>query len=156
VEIVEVAVEETFALRGLVLRQDRRDLPLRMAEDGVPGAFHLAALGAGRQVVAVATLAPAEPSFPLPRPCYRLRQMAVHPERQGQGVGSALLLAALERLRARGAAAVWAEARDTSVPFYRAHGLRIAPGRRHRVGTVAYTDVFLPLTAAPPSDAGRA
>jgi GNAT superfamily N-acetyltransferase len=149
VEIAEVPVEETFGLRERVLRHDRRDLPLRMPEDEIPGVFHLAALDAARQVVAVATFAPSAPRFPLPRPCYRLRQMAVHPDRQGQGIGSALLVSSFDRLRARGAAAMWAEARDSSVVFYEAHGMRVAPGRQHRIGSVAYTDMFLVLDAPP-------
>ncbi len=148
-EIAEVPVEVTFALRERVLRGDRRDLPLRMPEDDLPGTFHVAVLDGDGRAVAVATFAPSAPGFPLPRPCYRLRQMAVGPERQGQGVGSALLTASLDRLRARGAAAVWAEARDSSLAFYRAHGMRAAPGRRHRTGTVAYTDVLLVLDAPP-------
>lgn len=124
VRVEEVPVEATFDLRRLVLRDGRPDAEVRFAEDGVEGSFHLAAVEEETGVVVgVVTLFP-EASRHRPsavRP-WRLRGMAVAPDRQGQGVGSALLEAAVTRLRSRGADALWANGRDTALGFYRRHG----------------------------------
>jgi hypothetical protein len=40
---------------------------------------------------------------------------------------------------------MWAEARDSSLGFYLAHGMQPVPGRHHCVAGVAYSDVVLPL-----------
>jgi GNAT superfamily N-acetyltransferase len=144
-QVVEVPVEATFELRRQLLRSDRPDLGLWMPEDQLDGTFHLAVPDTGGSIVGVTTVTPAEPEFELPRPCYRLRQMAVRPDWQRHGVGSVLLVAARVRAHERGAAALWAESRDSSLGFYRSHGMEPIPGRHHRVGTVTYTDVAVEL-----------
>ncbi len=144
-EVAEVPVEATFALRKQLLRSDRADLGLRMPDDDLPGAFHLAVFDGTGEAVGVATCTPSNPEFDARQPAYRLRQMAVHPDYQGQRVGSALFAAALSRLRAQRVATLWAESRDTSLGFYTAHGMRAVPERHHTVRGVAYTDVVLDL-----------
>lgn len=57
--------------------------------------------------------------------------MAVTPIHQGSGAGSALFVEAVERVRSRGAATLWAESRDTSLGFYVGHGMRAVSQRRH-------------------------
>jgi ElaA protein len=49
--------------------------------------------------------------------------MAVAEDRQGAGLGAAVLAAGVERCRAEGVAVLWANARLTAVPWYEAHGL---------------------------------
>lgn len=144
---MEVAVEATFALRELLLRADRRDLPVRMAEDDMAGAFHLAVLHQG-EAVGVVSVCPAEPEFPAASHAYRLRQMAVRPDLQGHGVGAALFAGVVDVLRGRGrAGTLWAESRDTSLGFYLAQGMRIVPDSQHTVGVVGYTNVVTEIYA---------
>ena len=124
VSVEQVPVEVTYGLRRLVLRDGRPDADVRFAEDAVDGSFHLAAFDDEvGDVVGVVTLLPeASPHRPSAATPWRLRGMAVHPSRQGQGVGSRLLAAAYDRLRARGADALWANGRDTALGFYERHG----------------------------------
>ncbi|GAA1489377.1 GNAT family N-acetyltransferase [Brachybacterium sacelli] len=141
---VETAVTETFALRRRLLRADRTDLDLLMADDAVEGTFHLAVLDR-RSAVGVVTVVPSAPEFDAASPAWRLRQMAVDPALQGTGIGSALFDAVVDRLRRRRAATLWAESRDSSLAFYLGRGMAIVPGREHTAGGVSYTDVALRL-----------
>ncbi|WP_344097453.1 GNAT family N-acetyltransferase [Microbacterium deminutum] len=143
--VVEVSAAQTYPLRQELLREDRTDLDLHIPDDDTPGAFHLAVKDDADRIVGVATVVPATPEFPAAIPAWRLRQMAVTPRQQGAGIGTALLGAALSRVRALGGATLWAEARDSSLGFYLAHGMQPVPGRHHRVAGVAYSDVVLSL-----------
>ena len=145
--VAEVPVTETYPLRRGLLRGDRPDLDLHLPDDDIPGAFHLAARDDAGAIVGVASVMPGAPEFAAPLPSWRLRQMAVAADAQGSGAGTALFEAVLTRLRVRDAASLWAESRDSSLGFYLARGMRVVPGRRHTVGTVAYTDVVLALPA---------
>lgn len=71
--------------------------------------------------------------FVHPEPCpwllgaqggWRLRQMATAPDRRGQGVGAAVLDAAVEYTRGRGAPLLWCHAREQAVRFYARNGFR--------------------------------
>ena len=142
---IEVSVEATFALRQQLLRTDRPDLPLRMVDDDVAGTFHLAVLDDDGDPVGVITLTPSAPDFDARTPAYRLRQMAVAPDRQGEGIGGLLFSAGVTRLRAQ----EWrpcGPSPATRLGFYLAHGMRVVLGRQHAVGDVAYTDVAMDLT----------
>jgi GNAT superfamily N-acetyltransferase len=143
--VVEVSAAQTYPLRQELLRADRTDLDLHMRDDDTPGAFHLAVKDDADRIVGVATVIPATPEFPAANPAWRLRQMAVTPGHQGAGIGTALFEAALTRVRSLGGATMWAEARDSSLGFYLAHGMQPVPGRHHCVAGVAYSDVVLPL-----------
>lgn len=140
-----MTLEATFPLRRRVLRSDRVDLDLRMPDDAVDGAFHVAVLGADGEAVGVATAMPADPPFDAEPPAWRIRQMAVDPAVQGTGIGAALFDAVVQRIREQGGAAVWAESRATSVGFYLARGMSVVSGREHRAGGVDYTDVVMRL-----------
>ena len=142
---MEVSAAQTYPLRQELLREDRADLDLHMRDDDTPGAFHLAVTDATHRIVGVATVIPATPEFAAAHPAWRIRQMAVTPGQQGAGIGTALLEAALTRVRALGGATMWAEARDSSLGFYLARGMQPVPGRHHSMAGVAYTDVVLPL-----------
>jgi predicted N-acetyltransferase YhbS len=117
-----------------------------MPDDDVAGAFHLAVLDEAHQPVGVITLTPSDPPFDAPTPAYRLRQMAVEPNRQSEGVGALLFAAAIARLRAEAVATLWAESRHASLPFYLAQGMQVVPNRAHSVGGVGYTDVMMDLS----------
>jgi GNAT superfamily N-acetyltransferase len=147
--VSEVSVEQTYPLRRELLRRDRSDLGLHMPDDDRPGAFHLAVSSDAGCVVGVASVMPAVPEFPADPPAWRIRQMAVAMDRQGVGIGTALFEAALAGVRSRGAATVWAEARESSIDFYLARGMSRVPGRHHSVAGVVYSDVVLRLGADP-------
>jgi GNAT superfamily N-acetyltransferase len=124
VAVVEVAVATTYSLRRSVLRADDPAADVAFAQDGRPGAWHLAALD-GDEVVGVLSTAPAGTPWRPERPAAQLRGMAVAFDRQGTGIGSALLDAACTRLRGEGVAVVWANARDTALAFYEHHGFTV-------------------------------
>jgi GNAT superfamily N-acetyltransferase len=147
--VTEVSAEQTYPLRRELLRRDRADLGLHMPDDDVPGAFHLAVWSDRGSVVGVASVMPAVPEFPAAVPAWRIRQMAVSTDCQGAGIGTALFEAAVAVVRSRGAATLWAEARDSSLDFYLARGMSRVPGRHHSVAGVAYSDVMLRLDADP-------
>lgn len=152
--IVEVPVARTYPLRRELLRRDRSDLDLRLPDDDVPGAFHLATVDDTGATVGVVSAMPEVPEFAAAPTAWRLRQMAVATMSQGRGAGSALFHGVLERVRTAGAGCLWAESRDTSLGFYLARGMLTVPGRRHVVAGVAYTDVVLALRSTAGSTAG--
>jgi GNAT superfamily N-acetyltransferase len=123
-EVAEVDAAATYDLRRAVLREGRPDAEVRLPEDELAGAFHLAAVDGGA-VVGVCTWAP----VPTPRRpgavAWRLRGMAVDPGRQGGGVGGLLLAAAVDRLSAAGAEVLWADGRDAALAFYERHGWQV-------------------------------
>lgn len=93
--------------------------------DDLPDAVHLGARDDDGTVIGTC--------FVHPEPClwrpdlpgaWRLMQMATAPERRGQGVGAAVLNAAVDYARGQGAPALWCNARQTAVPFYARHGFR--------------------------------
>jgi predicted N-acetyltransferase YhbS len=65
--------------------------------------------------------------------------MAVEPMLQRRGIGSAVLTEAIRRLKSTGAVLLWANARDTALPFYERFGF----------ATVERSDVVPPATGRP-------
>ncbi len=126
VEIRVVPSAATRDLRALVLR------PGRPAEDSIypgdddPATVHLAAFR-DRGVVGIASLY-AEDRAGGPPGGRRLRGMATHPSARAQGVGQALLEAALEIANSTGAAEVWCNARSSAAGFYRQAGFEETGG----------------------------
>jgi carboxymethylenebutenolidase len=114
---VEVQLEATFDLRRRVLRAHAPDVPVANAEDGVPGAFHLAIVDDDEVVVAVGSFSPSGGG------AVRLRGMAVEPSRRSQGLGGLLLERAVDRLTGAGdVTLLWANARVPALAFYERHG----------------------------------
>ena len=121
-QVIEVAAERTLDVRRAVLRNGRPDATVIFPTDGT--GFHLAALDDGDDgtVIGVASF------FPSPTPlrpgtvAWQLRGMAVVADRQGEGVGQALLDVAVARLRALDVEVVWADGRDTALSFYEKAG----------------------------------
>ena len=100
-------------------------------------AFHLAAVDPDGTVAAAVTFLEREcPGRPGVHPARQLRGMAVAEDRQGSGLGAAVLAAGLTRCRAEGVAVVWAHARLGSVDWYEAHGLA-AEGEVYVFGDMA-------------------
>jgi GNAT superfamily N-acetyltransferase len=125
IRIDAVPAETTHDLRRRVLRGGRPDSDVAFPEDRIDGAFHLAAFDDAGTLVGIASWAPTPtPHRPGAR-AWRLRGMAVEEGAQGRGVGSAILVAAVDRLRELGAEVLWANGRDTALGFYERHGWEV-------------------------------
>ena len=121
VAVVDAAV--TTELRRAVLRPSWA-VGTPMAGDDDRAAVHVAGFD-GAQVVAAAVLFPrAYPLRPHVPAAWQLRGMATAADRQGQGMGGAVLHGALDELVGRGARLVWCEARISAQRFYERHGFR--------------------------------
>jgi GNAT superfamily N-acetyltransferase len=118
-DLVEVPVHATFALRRGVLGWPA---PVTRIDD--EHAVHLA-LTHDDAVIAVVSHA----SWPCPavpgRPARYFWGMAVDAAHRGRGAGRRLLAAVAGRADAAGESVLWADARETAVPFYLACGARV-------------------------------
>lgn len=119
--VVELAPEQTHALRLTVLRADTESKAVEFAEDALPGAVHLG-LEVDGVLAAVSSWIPKPFAQQPHRAAIQLRGMATAREHQGAGVGGALLESGVERARMAGAELVWANARDSALGFYARHG----------------------------------
>lgn len=94
-----------------------------MHGDDNPQAVHFGAFDDAGQLAGCCLVLPrAYPYRPDEPAAWQLRGMATVPQRRGQGIGAAVLAAAVGELAGRGARLVWCEARTTAVPFYARHG----------------------------------
>jgi ribosomal protein S18 acetylase RimI-like enzyme len=111
----------TRDLRRSVLRpQQAPGSP--MHGDDATDALHLGAFD-GDAVVGCCVLLPRPyPSRPDEEGGWQLRGMAVAPAVQGQGVGRAVLDAAVAEARRRRGTLLWCDARTSAVGFYRSQG----------------------------------
>src|SRR5258708_2022712 len=128
-KVRELTAEETHQLRRSVSADGRTDLPSMHHDlDNAPGTWHLGAVDDAGRVVAISTfyLDPFPPR-PEARPAVQLAFMAVDPVVQGQGIGSAVMSDAIRRLKARDAVLLWANARDSALPFYEKFGFQTVP-----------------------------
>ena len=120
VEVVEQA--RTRDLRRSVLRPDQpADAPL--PGDELPDAVHIAAIEDGAVLGTCFVYPDPCPWLPDRPDAWHLRQMATAEGHRSRGVGSAVLDAAIEYVRARSGRLLWCNAREPAVEFYRRHGL---------------------------------
>jgi predicted GNAT family N-acyltransferase len=120
-EPVELQPEDTHALRRSVLRNGTESDEVVFDGDELESTFHLGVRVDG-EVVAISTwLERPYPDRP-GDPAFQVRGMATADAHRGDGLGSRLLAAGIERCRSGGATVVWARARDTALPFYARHG----------------------------------
>ncbi|MFD2091880.1 GNAT family N-acetyltransferase [Blastococcus deserti] len=146
VRVDEVAAEETYALRGAVLRPDGGEIVWPGDED--PETFHLAARTPAGSVVGVVRFSPAPCPWPgagggvIARSSWQLRGMATDPAVRGSGTGRALVVAGLTAVAARGGDLVWCDARVSAAGFYERMGFTVVseafdkPGIGPHVGMV--------------------
>jgi GNAT superfamily N-acetyltransferase len=112
----------TQELRRAVLRPNW-PVGSPMHGDENPDAVHFAAVDGDAEVIGCCLILPRPyPLRPDEAGAWQLRGMATAPERQGTGVGTAVLNYAVEHARRRAGRLLWCDARTTAVPFYRAHG----------------------------------
>lgn len=64
---------------------------------------------------------------------FQIRQMAVLPEFQQKGVGSALIKAAEEFIKQEGSKQILIEAREYAIPFYSKHGYEVSGNRYFKI-----------------------
>ena len=118
---------DTYSLRGSVLRSGRVK-EVRIDGDDDPRALHIGAVDETGALVGTSSY------YVRPMPgetegnAVQLRMMAVAPSVQGHGVGGAILEEAISELAARGDRLIWANARDSALAFYLAHGFEIVEG----------------------------
>jgi GNAT superfamily N-acetyltransferase len=124
IEVRDVAVDETVALRTRVLRDHLPGREARAASDELPSTWHLGAFR-GADLLGVVTGFPEDAPGRPGIAAQRFRFMAVEPTEQGTGVGTALMTAVVERARARGDRLLWAHGRDSALDFYRRLGFRV-------------------------------
>ena len=127
-----------------MLRAGVAGADVRFSCDAEPGVVHLAVADRGHGLVAVATVVPAATDHRPGRAAWRLRGMAVDPARQGEGIGTVLLDAVVERCRAAAAEVVWAHGRDSALAFYRRRGWSVEGEGYLEIG-IPHHDVVLDL-----------
>jgi GNAT superfamily N-acetyltransferase len=120
VDVIEVTAAATLSLRSRVLGWAEP----RSRLDG-DDASHLAVVEGGAVVAVVSHV-----SWPYPHdtttPARYFWAMAVDPVRQRHGYGRQLLATVADRARAVGERLMWADARESAVPFYVACGAQVA------------------------------
>jgi GNAT superfamily N-acetyltransferase len=112
-----ISARESIPLRRRILRPHERSEDLaRRDADGAPAAH--AGVFDGEALIAVGRTArephPTDPG----RGDWRIRGMAVEPERRGTGAGTLLLRALLEQAEAAGGRRAWCIARTPAAGFY--------------------------------------
>jgi predicted GNAT family N-acyltransferase len=125
---VRIAISDAAATRGLrraVLRPTwSPDEP--MHSDAETDAVHLAAFDDDGTLVSTCILLPRPyPLRPEEPGAWRLRGMATAPDRQGQGLGAAILAAASEFVAERNGRLLWCDARSSARTFYERHGFAV-------------------------------
>ena len=119
--------DEAVDLRYRVLR---RPLGLEFTAEQLAAEyadFHLAAFNATGRLIGYLNLTPAEQEK------VKMRQVAVEPQVQGQGVGKALVAASEALAKRHGFKKMTLHARETAIPFYQKLGYKIVGDRFEEV-----------------------
>lgn len=119
--------EQTYGLRGEVLRSGRVK-EVRIDGDDDPFTLHIGAVGSNGALLGTSSYYRRPMPGASEEPAVQLRMMAVAPSVQGRGVGGAILEHAIAELAARGDRLLWANARDSALRFYLAHGFEVVEG----------------------------
>jgi predicted GNAT family N-acyltransferase len=151
VSVAEVAAEETYTLRGTVLRPNGGEITWAGDED--PGTFHLAARDDDGAVIGVVRYSPAPcPWRPLARSPWQLRGMATDGAVRGSGTGRLLVVEGLARVAARGGDLVWCDARVSAAGFYERMGFVVVTDEFEKPGIGPHVGMVIEV---PPPDASR-
>jgi GNAT superfamily N-acetyltransferase len=113
--VEQVRPEITYGLRQQVLRPGRPPEDSQFPGDQDRSSGHFAAYVEHRVVGVASVFAEAEANGP---GVWRLRGMAVDPDRQGSGVGTALLERVRDFVRRSGGGLIWCNARVSAQGFY--------------------------------------
>jgi GNAT superfamily N-acetyltransferase len=120
-----VDAQRTRALRRAILRPSWPE-DAAMHGDDDPDAVHLALIEDPDVLLAACLLLERPyPQRPEESGTWQLRGMATVPERQGTGLGTRLLDAAVDEARARDGRVLWCEARSSAAGFYARNGFAV-------------------------------
>ena len=116
--VKKVSDQDTWAIRGEILRPGKPLSTCQFEEDQLAEAVHFTSVDANRQTGVVS-------AYPIPFPqqnaltdCWQLRAMATIVVVRGQGHGAALVGALEDYLHTRSARWLWCNARQEAIGFY--------------------------------------
>jgi GNAT superfamily N-acetyltransferase len=144
--VERVGASNLYELRLRVLRGNDPTKKAGDAHDDEAATLHLGGFIGDRLVVSASFyLTPAPVNQELVS--YQLRFMATDFDVQGKGYGAEVLEFAFDELREKGAAQVWAYARDTALGFYVATGWNVVEGSEHlsKVTNLPHTTIVKSL-----------
>jgi GNAT superfamily N-acetyltransferase len=130
VHVEAVAEEVTLPLRRSVLRPHMTIEELARAGHAGPDVLWCAAFDDAGEVVGTGSVSRGSPPWAPDEPAWRIRAMAVAPDRRRQGIGSAVLAALVDHVRRHGGGLTWCNARTPARGLYA------------RAGFVPVGDVF--------------
>lgn len=116
--VVKIATEETYALRTAILRANTPTSDPKFAGDSKPGTIHLGIFDQHKKLVATSTWMINPWSNDSSSIAIQLRGMAVDHIHRKSGLGKKLIDAGIAHARSLNAKYIWANARDTALPFY--------------------------------------
>jgi GNAT superfamily N-acetyltransferase len=123
-----IAPAQTYALRHAVLWPDQPLAYVQLPDDDT--GQHFGAFEAEKLVAVISLFVSADGTA-------RFRKFATDPAWQGRGIGSALLRHLIAVATARGARALWCDARHATLPFYERFGMQ-PEGAIFYKGPIAY------------------
>lgn len=131
IEIRELTAAQTRPVRQRVLRPHQRPEELVYPGDDDADTFHLGAMSADGDVLAILSMyrhaqPPSDP-FADPR-AWRIRGMASVPEARGTGLGRELVERARDRVWSLHRDPIWCNARENAFGFYQKLGFEIVGG----------------------------
>ena len=129
VDVRPITAAATLPLRSAVLRPDRPVDTAVFPEDDAPDTLHLGIFDQEELVGVVSLYPKAAPVMQQSNrehsTAWQLRGMAIHPARQRQSYGTALVLACKQQVAARRGTLIWCNARTSAVAFYQAMGFAV-------------------------------
>jgi len=117
-------------LRRRVLRNNDPAAEVSDVRDVEPDALHLAGF-VDDVLIACGSVYPSVSPVHPEVPTWQLRYLAVDQAHQNRGYGAEVLNALCAAVVSRGAREIWANGRDTALPFYRREGWQLVPGSEH-------------------------
>lgn len=124
IEIREISAAQTRPVRQRVLRPNQRAEELVYPGDDDKDTFHLGAMSAKNEVVAILSMY-FDPRPDTNEPGWRIRGMASIPESRGTGMGRKLVEHARDRVWESQRLAIWCNARQSAFGFYEKLGFEI-------------------------------
>lgn len=140
-EVHEVSSAQTLPMRTKVLRPGREPDEALFLGPMPPEARHFAAFE-GEEVVGVGFILPIKAPFEDEPRAWMLRGMAVDPQRQGQGIGAAVVRFVWEEAEREGIKLLWFNARKEAVGFYARLGFEIIGEEFEIVGVGPHLRMF--------------
>lgn len=128
IELRDLSAAQTRPVRQQVLRPHQRAEELVYPGDDDANTFHLGAVDAAGQVLAILSMYrhAQPPSDPMDEPrAWRIRGMASVPAARGTGLGKRLVENARDRVWAVSPDPIWCNARESAFGFYQKLGFEI-------------------------------